>query len=209
MNPNTLNPKQLADLHKQPMPSSTPIASARHPTRVLHDHGETRGIYVCSCCSQQHNDPIPNSNPNSKPDPDPNRNSTTHPSLTMPPWSLISPASRGIGFALARQVLKSSRAPVVATARGDLERVRGELLEGLDVDAGRLRVMRLDVLGEFFSESRVGFCFFFFFLKFRTGRGCVLEVERLRCCAFSRFALRYVVVVLLRLGREMERLSGC
>lgn len=65
----------------------------------------------------------------------------------MPPWSFISPASRGIGFALARRVLQTTRAPVVATARGDLEGTKRELLDGLDVDKGRLTVLKVDVLG--------------------------------------------------------------
>lgn len=68
-------------------------------------------------------------------------------SVAMPPWSLISPASRGIGFALARRVLQSTNAPVVATARKDLDKTKEELLDGLDVDESRLSVMKLDVLG--------------------------------------------------------------
>lgn len=65
----------------------------------------------------------------------------------MPPWSLISPASRGIGFALARQILRSTNAPVVATARKDLDKTKEELLGGLGVDESRLQVLKLDVLG--------------------------------------------------------------
>ncbi|EMD69240.1 hypothetical protein COCSADRAFT_130758 [Bipolaris sorokiniana ND90Pr] len=66
----------------------------------------------------------------------------------MPPWSLISPASRGIGFALARRVLQTTNAPVVATARKDLDKTKEELLDGLDVDEKRLSVLKLDVLDE-------------------------------------------------------------
>ncbi|KAF2712546.1 NAD(P)-binding protein [Pleomassaria siparia CBS 279.74] len=66
----------------------------------------------------------------------------------MPPWSLISPASRGIGFALARRVLQTTNGPVVATARKDLGTVKKELLEGLNVDEARLTVMEIDVLNE-------------------------------------------------------------
>ncbi|PVI06031.1 NAD(P)-binding protein [Periconia macrospinosa] len=66
----------------------------------------------------------------------------------MPPWSLIAPASRGIGFALARRVLQTTKAPVVATARRDVDGTKRELLEGLDVDRGRLTVLELDVLDE-------------------------------------------------------------
>src|SRR5690242_5001240 len=67
--------------------------------------------------------------------------------LTMPPWSMISPASRGIGFALARRVLQTTNAPVVATARMDLDKTKEELLEGLDIDESRLKVLKLDVTG--------------------------------------------------------------
>ncbi|CBX93056.1 hypothetical protein IAQ61_008786 [Plenodomus lingam] len=66
----------------------------------------------------------------------------------MAPWSLISPASRGIGFALAREVLRSTNAPVVTTARKDLDKVKEELLDGLPVDESRLTVLKLDVLDE-------------------------------------------------------------
>lgn len=66
----------------------------------------------------------------------------------MTPWSLISPGSRGIGFALARQVLRCTNAPVVATARKDVDKTREELLSGLSIDEGRLRVLNLDVLDE-------------------------------------------------------------
>ncbi|OAL49936.1 NAD(P)-binding protein [Pyrenochaeta sp. DS3sAY3a] len=68
--------------------------------------------------------------------------------MSPSPWSLISPASRGIGFALARRVLQTTRAPVVTTARKDLDRTKEELLEGLDVDEKRLTVLKLDVLDE-------------------------------------------------------------
>lgn len=65
----------------------------------------------------------------------------------MAPWSLVSPASRGIGFALARRVLQTTRAPLVATARKDLTGTKKKLLEGLDVDENRLTMLQLDVLG--------------------------------------------------------------
>jgi hypothetical protein len=65
----------------------------------------------------------------------------------MPPWSLISPASRGIGFALARRILQTTNAPVVATARKDLDQTKEELLQGTGVDESRLTVLKLDVLG--------------------------------------------------------------
>jgi NAD(P)-dependent dehydrogenase (short-subunit alcohol dehydrogenase family) len=65
----------------------------------------------------------------------------------MAPWSLVSPASRGIGFALARRVLQTTSAPLVATARKDLDRTKERLLEGLDVDERRLTMLEVDVLG--------------------------------------------------------------
>ncbi|EDU48269.1 short chain dehydrogenase/reductase SDR [Pyrenophora tritici-repentis Pt-1C-BFP] len=70
----------------------------------------------------------------------------------MPPWSLISPASRGIGFALARRVLQTTHTPVIATARKDLDRTKEELLDGLGVDEGRLTVLKLDVLVKTFDN---------------------------------------------------------
>jgi NAD(P)-dependent dehydrogenase (short-subunit alcohol dehydrogenase family) len=65
----------------------------------------------------------------------------------MPPWCLVSPASRGIGFALTRRILQSTNASVIATARQDLGKTKRELLEGLSVDEKRLTVLKLDVLG--------------------------------------------------------------
>jgi NAD(P)-dependent dehydrogenase (short-subunit alcohol dehydrogenase family) len=67
----------------------------------------------------------------------------------MLPWSLISPASRGIGFALAKRVLQTTNAPVVVTARKDLDKTKEELLTGLDINESRLKVLKLDVLGLF------------------------------------------------------------
>lgn len=85
--------------------------------------------------------------------------------LTMHPWALISPASRGIGLALTRRVLQTTNVPVVATARGDLEKTKEEILRGLDgVDGGRLEVLRVDVCGTWVSV-------------WRQGRGCVWGVE--------------------------------
>ncbi|KAF2689537.1 NAD(P)-binding protein [Lentithecium fluviatile CBS 122367] len=66
----------------------------------------------------------------------------------MPPWSLISPASRGIGFALARRVLQTTKAPIVATARNNLDKTKEQLLEGTDVDEDTVTVLKLDVLDE-------------------------------------------------------------
>jgi NAD(P)-dependent dehydrogenase (short-subunit alcohol dehydrogenase family) len=66
----------------------------------------------------------------------------------MQPWALVTPASRGIGFALTRRILLTTNVPVIATARKDLDQIKENLLEGLnDVDESRLTVLKLDVLG--------------------------------------------------------------
>lgn len=67
--------------------------------------------------------------------------------LNMSPWSLISPASRGIGFALAKRVLQTTNAPVVVTARKDLDKTKEDLLNGINIAESRLTVLKLDVLG--------------------------------------------------------------
>jgi hypothetical protein len=67
---------------------------------------------------------------------------------------MISPASRGIGFALARRVLQTTNAPVVATARKDLDKTKEALLEGLDIDEARLSVLKIDVTGMFTGVLR-------------------------------------------------------
>lgn len=63
------------------------------------------------------------------------------------PWILTTPASRGIGFDLTRRLLKTTKLPVVATARKDVEDTKERLLDGLDVDKDRLEVLKLDVTG--------------------------------------------------------------
>lgn len=63
------------------------------------------------------------------------------------PWLLVTPASRGIGFQLARRLLKTTDLPVVATARSKQDETKSKLLEGLDVDEKRLDVLPLDVTG--------------------------------------------------------------
>jgi len=67
----------------------------------------------------------------------------------MVPWALVSPASRGIGFALARHLLQTTKSACVATTRKDVIKTKGKLLAGLDIDAERLTVLKLDVLGAF------------------------------------------------------------
>jgi len=64
-------------------------------------------------------------------------------------WSLVCPASRGIGFHLTRHLLQNTQIPVVATARKDTEGVKKSILEDLkDVDSDRLTVLEVDVTGK-------------------------------------------------------------
>lgn len=65
-------------------------------------------------------------------------------------FALVTPASRGIGFAFAQQLLSQTNLPVVATARKNCDEVRGKLLSGKGVPAdaeNRLRIMEVDVTG--------------------------------------------------------------
>lgn len=64
-------------------------------------------------------------------------------------WSLVCPASRGIGFHLTRHLLQNTKIPVVATARNDIANVKKSILDGLDdVDPKRLNVFKVDVTGK-------------------------------------------------------------
>ena len=69
----------------------------------------------------------------------------------MPRWLLVSPVSRGIGFALARNLLRSTTLPLVGTARKDCDATKNALLKELkdkngdDVDPKRLQVLQLSV----------------------------------------------------------------
>jgi NAD(P)-dependent dehydrogenase (short-subunit alcohol dehydrogenase family) len=70
----------------------------------------------------------------------------------MQPWALVSPASRGIGLELARRLLQTTKVPIVATARKDLDQTRENILQGLDdVSEDRLHVLKVDVLGRCFA----------------------------------------------------------
>ena len=79
---------------------------------------------------------------------------------TPNPWILTTPSSRGLGFAITRRLLQTTELPVVATARSDVDGVKGRLLEdleGLDgkrVEEGRLRVLKMDVEGTIDIQSR-------------------------------------------------------
>ena len=64
-------------------------------------------------------------------------------------WSFVSPASRGIGFHLTRHLLQTTKIPVVATARKDVQSVKKSILEDLpDIDFERLTVLEVDVIGK-------------------------------------------------------------
>ena len=61
---------------------------------------------------------------------------------------MVTPASRGIGHALTKHLLTTTKVPIVATARKDTDGVKSRILDGLkDVDEGRLTVLELDVTG--------------------------------------------------------------
>ena len=62
-------------------------------------------------------------------------------------WLFVSPASRGIGFHLTRRLLKNTNLPIVATARTDPNKVKEQILNGLEVEKRRLEVLQLDVTG--------------------------------------------------------------
>lgn len=63
-------------------------------------------------------------------------------------YCLVTPASRGIGHALTKHLLTTTKVPVVATARRDPDGVKSTILNELkDVDSSRLTVLELDVTG--------------------------------------------------------------
>ncbi|KAL4776307.1 hypothetical protein BDW60DRAFT_203353 [Aspergillus nidulans var. acristatus] len=66
-------------------------------------------------------------------------------------FAIVTPASRGLGFALAQHLLAHTNLPVVATARADCHGVRDRLLKklkhGPDADK-RLSVVQVDVTDE-------------------------------------------------------------
>lgn len=63
-------------------------------------------------------------------------------------YCLVTPASRGIGHALTKHLLTTTKVPVVATARKDTDGVKSSILDELkDVDSSRLTVLELDVTG--------------------------------------------------------------
>ncbi|KAJ5086418.1 hypothetical protein NUU61_007725 [Penicillium alfredii] len=66
-------------------------------------------------------------------------------------FALVTPASRGLGFAFAQQLLAQTELPVIATARKNCNEVREQLLSSSGVSRGeekRLRLLEVDVTDE-------------------------------------------------------------
>ena len=65
-------------------------------------------------------------------------------------FALVTPASRGLGFAFAQQLLKRTQLPVVATARKNCDETREKLLSGKSIPSNaetRLHICKVDVTG--------------------------------------------------------------
>ena len=56
---------------------------------------------------------------------------------------LCSPASSGLSLALARQFLKSTKLPIIATARNNLDDAKARLVDG-GIDASRVTMLKVD-----------------------------------------------------------------
>lgn len=52
----------------------------------------------------------------------------------MTPWALVTPSSRGIGLALSRRLLRTTKLSLVATARGSLDETREAILRASSED---------------------------------------------------------------------------
>ncbi|KAE8152265.1 hypothetical protein BDV25DRAFT_170665 [Aspergillus avenaceus] len=67
-----------------------------------------------------------------------------------PGFAIVTPASRGIGFALARRLLEHTPLPVIATSRRNPTELHRQLLSGLDkpTTETRLKVFQADVTDE-------------------------------------------------------------
>jgi NAD(P)-dependent dehydrogenase (short-subunit alcohol dehydrogenase family) len=78
-------------------------------------------------------------------------------------WTIVTPSSRGIGFALARHLLRTlpPSIPIIATARSDLPGVKEKLLSSLELSAkqsARLDIQECDVLSESSIEKLAEYC---------------------------------------------------
>ncbi|KAL4959312.1 uncharacterized protein BDV14DRAFT_206931 [Aspergillus stella-maris] len=60
-------------------------------------------------------------------------------------FAIVTPASRGLGFAFAQQLLKHTNLPIVASARKDCDVVRSRLLEGVKNNGAASAEKRLTV----------------------------------------------------------------
>jgi len=70
--------------------------------------------------------------------------------MSLNPFALVTPSTRGLSAALTRRLLSKSELPVYATYRkGSPEKVKDELLRPLDgVDPSRLKMIHLDLEDE-------------------------------------------------------------
>ncbi|KAI1614065.1 2,3-dihydro-2,3-dihydroxybenzoate dehydrogenase [Exophiala viscosa] len=78
-------------------------------------------------------------------------------------WTLVTPSSRGIGFALTRHLLRTlpPAIPIVATARSDLPGTKEKLLSSLNLaesQASRLDLQECDVLSESSISNLAAYC---------------------------------------------------
>lgn len=78
-------------------------------------------------------------------------------------WTLVTPSSRGIGFALTRHLLRTlpSSVPIVATARSDLQGTKERILSNIELSesqASRLDVRECDLLKESSISDLAGLC---------------------------------------------------
>lgn len=66
-------------------------------------------------------------------------------------FALVTPASRGLGFAFTQRLLTRTELPVIATARKNCDELQERLLSSKDMpkDAEqRLRILQVDVTGK-------------------------------------------------------------
>jgi NAD(P)-dependent dehydrogenase (short-subunit alcohol dehydrogenase family) len=74
-------------------------------------------------------------------------------------WALVTPSSRGIGFALTRHLLQTTTLPIVATARTSLPETKSRLLEGIpEKSHSRLDLQPCDVESESSISDLAAYC---------------------------------------------------
>lgn len=69
------------------------------------------------------------------------------------PYILCSPGSSGLSLALARHFLRTTKLPLIATARSGLSDTKDRILDGLEVDSSRVTVLNVDFLEESSLEA--------------------------------------------------------